>query len=349
MDLLYQAINKAISYGAAFYAYRMPNGKDAVFHAIPEGCTVDCLCGFRISPFDIDGEHKEVIIPKGLDAKTFLDYECHTVNIPDTIVSDVNSTTFEEYADEFNQCKKILDNGTVNKIVLSKVTRCDFKGIDWGGFFKLMEKRYPTAFVFIFQSPDVGAWAGASPETLARHHNSIFKTMALAGTKPIDCGHDWSKKEIDEQRYVSGFIEDALRKYHFPFSESITSTISAGNICHLCNYFSAYTDNMDINPLIKEIHPTPALCGLPKGDSKQAILQIEHHDRSYYGGYIGPFSPEGFDYFVNLRSVNFNRAAQILFTGGGLTVDSRLRSEWQETEIKTETIMSILKESDKSK
>ena len=76
--------------------------------------------------------------------------------------------------------------------------------------------------------------------------------------------------------------------------------------------------------------------------SKTAISKIESHPRTYYGGYLGPVTSSGFDYFVNLRSLTFDKDSQILFCGGGLTVDSNEDSEWSETEAKSQTMKTIL-------
>ena len=78
---------------------------------------------------------------------------------------------------------KALRNGSLEKIVLSKVIKCEYPTIDWGLAFQQMAEKYPQAFIFIFNAQETGAWAGASPETLARFHGSQFSTMALAGTR----------------------------------------------------------------------------------------------------------------------------------------------------------------------
>ena len=41
--------------------------------------------------------------------------------------------------------------------------------------------------------------------------------------------------------------------------------------------------------LVEELHPTPAVGGLPKAAAVDYILKQEGYDRSYYTGYLGPF------------------------------------------------------------
>jgi len=94
--------------------------------------------------------------------------------------------------------------------------------------------------------------------------------------------------------------------------------------------------------LIEKLHPTPALAGLPKQKAIELIHKSEHHDREYYGGYIGPFAPNDFHYFVNLRSMKFDSYKCRIFVGGGIVSDSVPESEWLETEAKSKTLLSLL-------
>lgn len=349
MDSIYLAINKAISCNATFYAYRMPNESCAVFSASREERNANGD-GFAIVPF-IDGNANapKVVIPQGIDAKTFLNANASLYSCPSAQrMSAQSTTTFAEYRTEFEACMHLLSAGKLSKIVLSRITECSFEGIDWGRFFINMSETYPTAFVFIFNSPITGFWAGASPETLARYHDCELQTMALAGTKIASDQSDWGQKEIVEQRLVADFIESVFASSGATFKKSPLYSQPAGKVKHLCNNYSARIEEPSVaERILKHLHPTPALCGIPQDTAKEAISKIERHDRLYYGGYVGPYSPTGFDYFVNLRSLQFDDKSQILYTGGGLTTDSILDSEWRETEIKTDTMMSILSKSGK--
>ena len=84
------------------------------------------------------------------------------------------------------------------------------------------------------------------------------------------------------------------------------------------------------------------MAGLPKQKAIELIREAEHHDREYYGGYIGPFSSDEFHYFVNLRSMQFDNDKCRIFVGGGIVSDSVPESEWLETEAKSKTLLSLL-------
>ncbi len=347
MDTICRAINKAIHCNATFYAYRMPDASCAVFSAASRSeCNNES--GFTIVPFVV-GNAPKVCIPQGINARSFLDADASSYLCQPTHKMATQCTTeYDEYSSEFEACMRLLNSGELSKIVLSRITNCKFKDVDWGRFFDNMSAAYPTAFVFIFNSPDTGCWAGASPETLARYHNGELQTMALAGTKIATDQSAWGRKEIVEQRLVADFIESVFASSGTAFKKSPLFSQPAGKVMHLCNNYTALVNDVTTaERLLEHLHPTPALCGIPQDAAKAAITQIERHDRQYYGGYIGPYSPNGFDYFVNLRSLQFDDQSQILYTGGGLTTDSCLESEWRETGIKADTMMSMLNKSGK--
>jgi len=94
---------------------------------------------------------------------------------------------------------------------------------------------------------------------------------------------------------------------------------------------------------ITNLHPTPAVCGLPKDKSLELILQTEKHNREYYAGYCGPINYQNkTDLFVNLRCMKILEDQLALFVGGGLTKDSVPTKEWDETVLKAKTLLSRL-------
>jgi isochorismate synthase len=66
-------------------------------------------------------------------------------------------------------------------------------------------------------------------------------------------------------------------------------------------------DNSNLKQVISVLHPTPAVCGLPKQEAKDFILENEGYDREYYTGFFGRIKKEGSkdtlksDLYVNLR------------------------------------------------
>ena len=78
--------------------------------------------------------------------------------------------------------------------------------------------------------------------------------------------------------------------------------------------------------------------GYPKQEALEFIQKHEGYDRAYYAGFFG-FETEGeAQFFVNIRSMQLFADATVLYAGGGITKDSDTESEWQETEMKLQTL-----------
>jgi len=119
----------------------------------------------------------------------------------------------------------------------------------------------------------------------------------------------------------------------------------AGKIYHLKSTFS-FDAPADPSKLIADLHPTPAVCGQPKKEAMQHILQSENYDRKYYTGYLGPVNFRNkSSLFVNLRCMEVSSEHIVLYLGGGITAASDPEKEWLETEAKAGTLLDILTKS----
>ena len=127
-----------------------------------------------------------------------------------------------------------------------------------------------------------------------------WHTMALAGTMPYEGTTDcrWSGKNIAEQQMVADYISQCLSPFVTDMTVTEPYTIRAGNLLHLRSDFSFRfgndtSDVCGIGNVIETLHPTPAVCGLPKNDALRFILENENVDRRYYSGFLGPWHTGG--------------------------------------------------------
>jgi isochorismate synthase len=98
-----------------------------------------------------------------------------------------------------------------------------------------------------------------------------------------------------------------------------------------------------LQQVIQLLHPTPAVCGFPKEQSKDFILENENYDRTFYTGFLGELNIENqTDLFVNLRCMEIEDAKAHLFMGCGITKDSIPEKEWEESINKSATMKKIL-------
>jgi isochorismate synthase len=223
---------------------------------------------------------------------------------------------------------------------------------------KLAEK-YPNAFISAVYLPEFDSvWLGASPELLVSiDENGLFKTMSLAGTQSaydsdgarILPGHArWSQKEIEEQALVSRYIIECFKKVRVrEYLENGPKTVEAGNLLHLQTDFVVDTNAIEFKQfstvLLELLHPTSAVCGMPKPTALDFILQNENYSREFYCGFLGPINIEKASHvFVNLRTLKLMGNTVNFYAGAGITEDSIPEKEWYETEMKIDTLYSVL-------
>jgi isochorismate synthase len=101
--------------------------------------------------------------------------------------------------------------------------------------------------------------------------------------------------------------------------------------------------NINTTALLKKLHPTPAVGGIPVEEGMRFLAKHENLDRAYYTGFLGPVMGEDqMDLFVNLRCAQMIPKALVLYVGAGITQDSDPEKEWVETHNKSKTLLAAL-------
>jgi isochorismate synthase len=260
-----------------------------------------------------------------------------------------------EYIQQVNQCINEINNSDLIKVVPSRVKRVKLpEGQEVLDTFISLCDSYSNAFVSLLSTPKLGTWLGASPETLIEvDNNGIFRTMSLAGTQKFTDKQPlhaipWTQKEIEEQAMVSRYIINRFKEIRLrEFEEVGPRTVKAGNLVHLCSTFTVdtiVTDHEDLgSTMLKLLHPTSAVCGMPKPQAKTLIKSLEKHQRRLYSGYLGPVNmQEGSHIYVNLRCMEVIGDEAVLYAGAGVTAYSNTENEWLETELKCNTMLNII-------
>lgn len=195
---------------------------------------------------------------------------------------------------------------------------------------------------------------GASPELLVSVEQSrIFRTVALAGTQPYREGTPlkqvaWTQKEIEEQALVERYIISCFKKIRLrEYLEQGPKTVIAGNLIHLRSDFTVDLRETNFPQLgsvmLRLLHPTSAVCGMELGPAREFLRQNEGYDRAFYTGYLGPVNvADNTDIYVNLRCMQLREGYALMYAGAGVTADSVPETEWEETEIKFNTLTTSL-------
>ena len=325
-----EEIRGAFLSGLSFYAYRFPDDNMFTYGASEgyiEGLDVP---GFVIGMFE--PEKPLITIPY---------HDKKNVANPIPLYSmPLKSTSFKDYSHEVEEIIKDLKGAHDSKVVAARVVIKEDSSFDIAEKFYELCTRCPQSFVFCFGTPATGCWIGASPELLLKGKEGKLESMALAGTRKGGTSEAWDEKNIKEQAIVKNYISEIFQKNGLnPIIED-TYTHKAGSIEHICTPIKTkVTEKIDLGKILKELSPTPALCGYPKDFAYKEILKLENFERGCYGGFCGPFhSTEDFHFNVVLRCASISEKRQCLYAGGGITSKSNVEIEWEETNLKFSNI-----------
>lgn len=361
----------------AFALYRLPRQKQVVFVGQREGrpsvvtslAELNSPSGFVVAPFNVTPDQPVVLIRPDviqtfdevssiektlleLESVSFIHQTEHSNFLDVTHVSSERQT----YSDDFARFHAAVSEGEYRKLVLARC--CLKKRVNpLSSPLELFEKAcslYPRLFVVLVYTPISGLWLVASPEILLEGDDVQWRTIALAGTMKLspeemltdDLGQmSWSVKNIEEQHYVATYIMDCLRQFSDDIHEEGPRTVRAANLVHLrSDFLFTLYNNARVGDLLHALHPTPAVCGLPKEAARRFILENEYTSRHYYSGFVGPLKLGGLatHLYVSLRCMQICPDYYDLYAGGGILKESTEEQEWLETEAKMETMLQLI-------
>ncbi len=246
-----------------------------------------------------------------------------------------------------------IKKGSFSKVVLSRMTSFDLEGNL--SYEKLLESsgRYPACVTF-FNKVNNSVFFGITPERLLRISDGIIETEALAGSikRSGSPSEDSllseqllsSRKNLNEQQFVTDYILEVVK----PFADNIEydrnpELIKLENIQHLKTKIKGtIKEDKFFLDLVSSLHPTPAVCGIPKEKAIDFIQKNESYERGLYSGIAGWFNlyDEG-EFAVAIRSALIKEDKLYAFSGCGIVDGSDPVSEYEETEIKLKPIFSI--------
>ena len=192
---------------------------------------------------------------------------------------------------------KAIEDGEFDKVVSARTydepLAENFNVIEQ---FNRLEQAYPDAFVSLVSIPGRGTWMGATPELLIETSSEHFRTVSVAGTQPFPVDKDlskaaWNQKEIEEQAMVSRYIIEQFKTIRLrEFVETGPRSVRAGNMIHLKTEYMVDLNEVHFPELgtvmLHLLHPTSAVCGMPKYSALRFIAANEHLNREFYSGFF---------------------------------------------------------------
>lgn len=301
--------------------------------------------GFVVAPFHISAETPIYLFPDEEQKYYQIPPKVMpTASVRPPIVGNQQGERMA-YHNDFMLFRQQLVNGRFQKIVLARRQR---EAITAPFVQQVLFERacqlFPHCFVALVELPEQGVWFTATPEILLQTEGEIWTTIALAGTMRKDDERHWNRKSQQEQRVVAHYIEDTLRPMASHIQQNGPYDFMAGGLKHLRTDFRfVLNPQVRIGHFLAALHPTPAVCGMPKQGTYDFILSKESAPRDYYSGFMGPFQANRATHlYVSLRCVHITGQQFDFYAGGGLLPYSEEEMEWEETVAKIAQIRNVL-------
>jgi isochorismate synthase len=259
----------------------------------------------------------------------------------DNSFPDASKIDFEARVAKAVSCIQL---GNFEKVVLSRKEPAAWPEVTLSAIIDRLFSLYPTAFCYAWYHPETGLWMGASPEQLVKIQDQTIHTIALAGTQKYTDNPSWGAKEKQEQQVVTDYLVEQLQPFCAQLELIGPYTQQAGALLHLKTEIRAQLHaGFSLQNLLHTLHPTPAVCGLPKAKALQFIVQEEGYDRQFYSGFLGEICPNNqVDLFVNLRCMQRVHEQAHIYVGCGITSGSVPDLEFAETVHKSQTMKQVL-------
>jgi menaquinone-specific isochorismate synthase len=242
----------------------------------------------------------------------------------------------------------------------------------WADTLHNLRRSHPDCYVFAYRNRKGKSFIGASPErllsigdrssypddpydwTVQGSQSQTLITDALAGSAPRGetPGDDHvlaqrllsSDKEQREHQAVVDFMTERLRHLGLVPEQSNPHILRLSNIQHLHTLIQA-TMSASLHPLdvLAELHPTPAVAGVPRNAACAYIQRHEAFERSLYAAPLGWVDARGnAEFIVGIRSALIDGHTARLYAGAGIVAGSDPERELAEVQLKFQPLLRAL-------
>ncbi len=263
----------------------------------------------------------------------------------------------EKFSDIVNKAKKLIHDGDIFQVVLSRKFAFDVSG-DNLTLYKTLRKLNHSPYMYHLKQ-DSKTIIGASPEMLVRITNDKVETFPIAGTRKItdneEKNNQLSKELIDDEKELAEhtMLVDLGRndigkvcKYGTVHPESLMQIKRFSHVQHIVSHVVGnLSPENDMFDAFQAVFPAGTVSGAPKVRAMQIIDDLETEVRGPYAGAVGYFSYNGCcDFAIAIRSIFIENDKGFVQSGAGIVSDSIAENEFKETEHKAGAMLQALKE-----
>jgi menaquinone-specific isochorismate synthase len=299
---------------------------------------------FYVQDFTL-GEHQAWQIPDRFERLNLAEFAARFVDSP-RLVCDWRSLDAAPFSEVFQEILSAIHGGVFEKTVPVVTETGSTKHDPRPSIIAAMTRLASPLQSYGWIHSGSG-FAGATPELLVSLNGRKLETMALAGTARCEDRDVFAvdEKEIREHEYVAETLVSKL----LDLGELVRQPreiLDLGPIVHFLTRIQVdLQDSMPPEPLLRRLHPTPALGPLPRTNKTMECL-LEWRNRlgcpSHFGAPFGLWDEGRFDAIVAIRGVWWEGYELKIPAGCGIIEASRLVNEWRELRLKREAVKRFL-------
>lgn len=197
----------------------------------------------------------------------------------------------------------------------------------------------------------------ASPERFLRLRDGVVETRPIKGTRKrgetpeedeaLRRELELSEKDKSELLMIVDLERNDLNRVCRPGSVEVTELFTVetyATVFHLVsNIRGELAQGSDVTDLLRAAFPGGSITGAPKYRAMEIIDELEHGKRGLYTGSIGYLTLDGeCDLNIVIRTAFHRDGRYHLGVGGGITSESDLEFEYEETLQKAKAVLEAL-------
>ena len=182
-----------------------------------------------------------------------------------------------------------------------------------------------------------------SPEPFIIIQNNTIKTFPMKGTidasvanaEDILLNNEKEKAEhimvVDLLRNDLSIVAKNVKVDRFRYIQKIKA--GEKKLLHVSSEISGKLEDdwqNNLGEIIQKLLPAGSISGTPKVNTVKILEEIEEYEREYFSGIFGVYDGEKLETSVMIRFIAKKDKKLVYKSGGGITLESNLKSEYQE-------------------
>jgi len=264
----------------------------------------------------------------------------------------------QEYDEAFTKIHRYIYAGDCYQVNYAQRFTASYRGDEWHAYLRLRAVT-DAPFSAYIENQDY-AFLSFSPERFLSVNAQQVEAKPIKGTRPRSGFPQEdqyyaqqlrnSQKDRSENLMIVDLLRNDISKNCLPGSVRVPNLFQVESYTNVHHLVSTVTGRLkpgrDALDLLRDAFPGGSITGAPKRRAMEIIEALEPHRRSLYCGSIGYIDFRGnMDTNICIRTLVCHKQQLYCWGGGGIVADSDVDSEYQESYVKVNNLMSSLRES----